>query len=55
MVPMMKVVNSLKSIGRNPITYENYFPLINQALLSEMQVKYVQDVIVTRDMVKLGM
>ena len=43
-----------KSIGRKPITYENYFPLRYQAFLSKRQIKYVEDIVVTRDTVKLG-
>ena len=34
-------------IGRNPIKYQNSFPLIKWALLSQRQLKYVEDIIVT--------
>ena len=45
----------LQSIGRNPITYENALLRNNSSLLSEIQVKYVEDIIVKRDTAKLGM
>ena len=45
----------MQRIGRKPITYENASPLINQALISQRQVKYVEDIIVKRYTVKLGM
>ena len=48
-VPQMTVVNCLKRIDINPITYEISFPLRNCTFLLEIQLKYVQDVIVTRD------
>ena len=49
------MINCLKSIGRKPITYENDFLLIYWAFLSERQLKYVEDIVVTRDTAKLGM
>ena len=36
--------NCLHRIGKNPIIYENYFPLRKQALLSQSQLKYVEDI-----------
>ena len=53
-VPWIKVSNHLKSIFSKPITYENTFPLIHWALLSERQVNYVEYVVVTRDTENLG-
>ena len=50
----MTVVNCLQRIGSNPITYDKAYPLRNQELLSQRQVKYVEDIIVTRDMANLG-
>ena len=49
------MVNCLKSIGRKRITYENAFPMIYQALLSEGQVNCVENIFVTRDTVNFGM
>ena len=43
----MTVVNVLIGIVSKLIIYENAFPLRNQALLSYMQVKYVEYIIVT--------
>ena len=40
---------------RNSIRKYNAFPLINWVLISEMQVKYVVDINVTRDILKLVM
>ena len=51
----MTVANCLKSIDRNMITYDNYFPPIKKALILLRQVKYVEDTIVTRDRENLGM
>ena len=50
-----KIFNVLQRIGRKPITYENAFPTKNKALLSEIQVKYVEDVIVKIDTENPGM
>ena len=46
--------NCLHRIGKKPIIYENYFPLRKQALLSQSQLEYVEDIIVTRETVNLG-
>ena len=55
LVPKQTVFNSLQSIGRKLITYENAFPMKKSALLSKRQVKYVESIIVKRDTKKLGM
>ena len=49
------MINYLNRIVRNPITYEKDFHLRYQELLSDSQVNYVEDKIVTRDMANLGM
>ena len=54
-VPKKTIFNVLQRIGRKRITYENSFPMKNAALLSERQVKYVEDIIVKRDTENLGM
>ena len=54
-VPKMTVVNCLKMIGIKNITYDNTFPPIKWVLLLKSQVKYVEDVIVTRVTENLGM
>ena len=48
-VPGMTVNIFLQSISSNPINIDNASPPRKQALLSQRQVKYVEDVIVTRD------
>ena len=48
-VPRITGANCLQRIGSKPISYENYCPPINQALILQRQVKYVEDIIVTRD------
>ena len=53
-VTKQKICNVLQRIGRNPITYENYFPRNKRALKSENQVNYVEDIIVKRDTANLG-
>ena len=53
-VTLMKVKNGLQRIGSNPITFENAFPPRKQALLLQSQIKYVEDIIVTRDTEKFG-
>ena len=53
--PKQKVFNVLYSIGRKPITYENSFPIKKRSLLSERQVKYLEDMIVKIDTEKLWM
>ena len=50
----MTVTNSLQSIGSKPIIFENSFPLRKQSLISQRQVKYVEDIIVTIYMANLG-
>ena len=47
--PRMTVVNVLKSISSKLITQKKSFPLIKRLLLPEMKVKYVEDIMVTRD------
>ena len=54
-VPKQTVFNVLRSIGRKPITYDNVFPDKKRALLSNSQVKYVEDIIVKRETANLGM
>ena len=54
-VPQMTVANFFQSIGSKPIKFENTSPLRNQTLLLQRQVKYVEDIIFTRDMANLGM
>ena len=53
-VPKQTVLNILRRIGRKPITYENFFPDKNRALLSNLQVNYVEDIIIKRDTANLG-
>ena len=53
-VPKQKVFNVLRRIGRKKITYENFFPVKKRSLLSEIQVKYVEDIIIKSDTEKLG-
>ena len=50
-----KVFNVLRRIGRKPITYDNVFPEKKISLLSNSQVKYVEDIIIKRDTLKNGM
>ena len=45
----MTVLIFLESIVSKIIIYENALPMRKQVLLSERQVKYVEDIIVTRD------
>ena len=54
-VPRQTIFNVLRRIGRKPITYENFFPDNNRALLSNWQVKCVEDIIIKRDTANLGM
>ena len=54
-VPKQTVFNVLRRIGRKPITYENVLPDKKRALLSNSQVKYVEDIIIKRDTENLGM
>ena len=52
-VPKQIVFNVLCRIGRKPITYENVFPDKKRELLSNLQVKYVGDIIIIRDTANL--
>ena len=54
-VPKQTVFNVLRRIGRKPITYENIYPEKKRSLLSNFQVKYVEDIIIKRDTENLGM
>ena len=54
-VPRMKVINCLQRIGNMPITFNNESTPGKQDLLLQNQVKYVEDIIVTREMANLGM
>ena len=45
----------MKIIGIKSITHVNAFSMIKQVLLSERQVNYVDDIIVTRGTDNLGM
>ena len=54
-VPWSTVVNCLKGIGNKPIEKNNAFLMSKKALLSKRQVKYIEDIIVTRDRSNLGM
>ena len=54
-VPIMTVANCLQRFGSDTITFENSPSLRKQALLFQRQVKYVEDIIVTRDTENLGM
>ena len=55
LVPKQTVYHVLQRISRKPITYENVFPDKKRALISNLQVKYVEDIIIKRDTVNLGM
>ena len=54
-VPNQTVFNVLHRIGRKPITYDNFFPDKKRSLLSNLQVKYVEDIIIKRDTADLMM
>ena len=54
-VPQRKKVNCLIRIENKPITYENSFLLKNSTILSEIQVNYVQGIIIAGETIKLGM
>ena len=45
LVPKQKIFNVLQKIGRKPITYKSDFPRKKRGLISENQVKYVEDII----------
>ena len=49
------MTNFLQRIGSKLIKYNNASPLRKWALLSQSQLKYVEDISVTRDMENLGM
>ena len=49
------MTNELQRIGSKPITYNNSFPPIKRAFISQSQVKYVEDIIFTGDTANLGM
>ena len=53
-ITQMALANCLNIIGGKATTYDNAFTLIKWDFLSEIQVKYVQDIIITRDTSKLG-
>ena len=53
-IPKQTVFNVLRRIVRKPIKYENIFPDKKRALLSNFQVKYVEDIIIKRDTANLG-
>ena len=53
-VPKQTVFNVLQRISRKPITYDNVFPDKKRALISNLQVKYVEDIIIKRDTANLG-
>ena len=54
-IPQMKVINFLKRIVGKPITYDNDFPLRHRVLLLEIQIEYVEDIILTRETDYIGM
>ena len=54
-VPKQTLFNVLRRIGRKPITYENIYPEKKRSLLSNFQVKYVEDIIIKIDTENLGM
>ena len=54
-VPKQTVFNVLRRNGRKPITHKNVFPEKKISLLSNLQVKYVEDIIIKRDTANLGM
>ena len=51
----MIVVNGLRRFYNKMIKYDNTFPLKIGRFLTEIQVKYVQDMIIARNMAKIGM
>ena len=54
LVTRTKVNNCLQRIGSDTITFENAPSLRKQELLFQRQVKYVEDIIITRDTANLG-
>ena len=53
-ITQMTVINCLRRIGNNPITYDKYFHMKNHTFISEMKLNYVQYIYLSRDMEKLG-
>ena len=53
-VPLMTMANCLKTIDSKKTTHNNSYPIRKRVLLSQRQVKYVEDIIVTRHMENLG-
>ena len=51
----MKVSNCLKWIVNKTITYNNELPTRNQELILQRKVKYVEDIVVTRNTAKTEM
>ena len=49
------MANFLKRIGSKLIAYKNSFPMIKRVLILQSQVNFVEDIIVTRDTVNIGM
>ena len=45
----------LLRIVRKPIVYKNSLPMSKPVLLSQSNIKYIEDIIITRDTVNLGM
>jgi len=54
LVPDSTLRSALKRVGYKPITLDNVFPLKKNALLSNQQVEFLQDVIVKRDQTNNG-
>ena len=50
----MTVVNCLKIIGGNPITYENSFPLRKRVFISDKQFRFIQDIVISTDTANNG-
>ena len=53
--PKQTVFNVLRRIFRKPITYDNVISEKKRSLLSNSQVKYVEDIIIKRDTANHGM
>ena len=53
-VPQITVVNCLKMIGSKAITYNNAFPVKKWVFLLKIKVKYVEDMLFTRDVTNIG-
>ena len=51
----MTVVKFTRRIGNKPMTYNNYLPVKNKTLLSGMQLKCVEYIVVARDITNLYM